>query len=164
MRTKKWFSLVILLILVVSVNAGNNKNSYLGVWKLNKEKTPPANSRLFLSKISFNLKNDSLLTIRTYENDNGETYPFNENLTMDGKEYNIVIYDLPRKAKASWSQQDGSLVIESTTTFNGNSGEQNFISSETWKADETGTSLSVDYIIKLSSGDSKGTYYFTKSE
>lgn len=164
MIAKKCFSLVMLLIITMTVYAGDKKNSYSGVWKFNKEKTPPVNSRLFLSKISFTLKNDSLFTVREYENNNGETYPFNENLTMDGKEYKIVIYDLPRKARAYWSEQDGSLVIESTTTFNGNSGEEDFISNETWRSDESGNLLTVDFTVKLSSGESKGTYYFIKSE
>ena len=105
MNTKKCFSLVVVLFIVASAFAGNNKNSYSGVWKLNKEKTPPANSRLFLSQISFTLKGDSLLTVRTYENENGETYPFDEKLTMDGKEHKIEVYNFPRKAKAHWSEK-----------------------------------------------------------
>ena len=164
MKTKKCFSLAVLMIVAVSVFAGDGKSSFSGVWKLNKEKSPPANSQIFLSKISFTIKNDSLFTVRTYENTNGEIYPFNENLTMDGKEYKIVIYDMPRKAKAHWSEQGNSLVIESTTTFRRDSGDEDFSSTETWNTVENGTQLTFDYIAKLSSGESKGTYYFIKSE
>jgi len=164
MQTKKCFSLVVLLFIAAAVYAGDKNSSFSGVWKLNREKTPSANGQIFLSKMSIILKNDSLLTVRTYENSNGETYPFNENLTMDGKEHKIVIYDMPRKSKASWSEQGKSLVIESTTTFTRDSGEENLISTETWKMDDSGTSLTVDYTTTLSSGTFKGSYYFMKAE
>ena len=164
MFTKKCSALIILMLFVIAAIAGDNKTGYTGVWKLNKEKTPAANSRLFLSKISFTLKKDSLYTIRTYENENGETYPFNENLTLDGKEYTIDVYNIPRKAKAHWSEKDGNLVIEAVTTFNGNSGEENFISNEVWKVDEGGNSLTVDYVNKLSAGEFKGSFSFIKGE
>lgn len=164
MSTKKIFCLVVVLFVVASAFAGNNKNSYSGVWKLNKEKTPPTNSRLFLSQISFTLKGDSLSTVRTYENENGETYPFDEKLTMDGKEYKIEVYNFPRKASAHWSEKDGFLVINSVTTFSGDSGQQDFILSEIWKLDEKGTSLDVEFTTKLPTGDVKGTFNFKKSE
>lgn len=164
MQTKKCFSLFILLFIAAAVYAGDKNSNFSGVWKLNREKTPSANNPIFLAKISILLKNDSLITVRTYENNNGETYPFNENLTMDGKEYKIVIYEMPRKSKAHWSEGEKSLVIESTTTFTRDSGEENFISTETWKMDESGTALTADYTNTSSSGTYKGSYYFTKAE
>ena len=164
MQTKKCLSLFILLFIAAAVYAGNKNSSFSGTWKLNREKTPSANGQIFLAKISMTLKNDSLLTVRTYENSNGETYPFNENLTMDGKECKIVIYDWPRKSKATWLEQEKSLVIESTTTFTRDSQEENLTSIETWKMDENGTSITVDYTTTFSSGTLKGSYYFTKSE
>ena len=164
MKANKFFSLVILVIFVVSGYAVEKKSSYSGVWNLNKEKTTAQSSQIFLSKISINLKKDSVLTVRTYENANGETYPFNENLTLDGKEFKIVVYDLPRKAKANLSKPEGYLVIESTTTFTGNSGEVDFSLVETWKVSENGKELTVDFVAKSSAGESKGTNYFIKSE
>ena len=163
MKRKKLISLVILLIITISVSAGDKKTNFSGDWKLDREKTVLANSQLFLSKINFNMKNDSLLTVRTYENANGEQYPFNENLTMDGKEYKITIYDMPRKSKAYWSDNNESIVIESTTTFYGNSGEVDFITKENWMVDETGTQLKFDFTGKTSTDESKGTYYFKKA-
>lgn len=165
MTTKKRFSLLILMLMIAfTVLAGDKKNNYLGVWKLNKEKTPPVGGQIFLTKISFNLKNDSLITVRTYENPNGETYPFNETLTMDGKEYKIIIYEMPRVSKAHWSNPDGLLVIESTTTFTRNGGEEKLFSNETWKVDAEGTSITIDVVSKISSGEYKASYNFIKSE
>ncbi len=164
MQTKKCFSLFVLLFIVAAVYAGGKSSSYSGIWKLNREKTPSANGQIFLSKISILLRNDSLFTVRTYENNNGETYPFDENLTMDGKECKITIYDMPRKSKASWSEQGKSLVIESITTFTRDSREENLTSTETWKMDENGNSITVDYTTTMSTATFKGTLYFNKSE
>jgi len=162
MNIKKIFLLINVLIVALSVSAGDKKAGYVGEWKLDREKTNLGNAQLFMSKISIQLKNDSLITIRTYENNNGEQYPFNENLTLDGKEYKITVYDLPRKAKASWSQGDNALVIETTTTFYGNSGEENVVAKETWRVDETGNLLTGEFILKTSQGESKGTHFFRK--
>jgi hypothetical protein len=163
MKPIKSFSLVVLLIISTVVFAGDKKSNYSGTWTLNKEKTPSVGGQIFLSKINFILKNDSLLTVRTYENNNGETYPFNENLTMDAKEYKIIIYEMPRKSKAYWSEQGSSLVIESTTTFTRDGSPQDLLSKETWKMDENGTSITVDYTTTLSTGVFNGTYFFQKA-
>ncbi len=164
MRTKIFLSLIIVMMMAVTASAGDKKNNYTGQWNFNKEKNTQENRQLFLAKISFRVANDSVFMVRVYENANGEQYPFNENLSTDGKESQIVIYDMPRKAKAYWSQQDGNLIIESTTTFTGNAGEDNLIAKETWKVDESGAQLSVDFITRLSSGESQGTLYFKKNE
>lgn len=162
MKIKKLFSLIVLLSIVVSVSAVSKKNSYAGEWKLDREKTVSGNSRLMLSKITFNLKNDSLFTARVYENANGEEYPFTENLTMDGKEHEIRIYDMPRKARAYWSQQDGLLIIETTTTFLRDSVGVDVVSKETWKVNETGSILVADYVSTTTEGEVKGTVFFKK--
>jgi hypothetical protein len=162
MNTKGFIGLVVLLITAILAFAGDKMSNFSGDWKLDREKTNLGNAQLFMSKISIKLKNDSLFTVRTYENGNGEQYPFDEKLTLDGKEYKMTIYDMPRKAKAYWSENDQSLVIETTTTFYGNSGEENVVAKEIWKADENGTLLTGDFTIKTSQGESKGTYYFKK--
>ncbi len=164
MQTKKCFSLFVLLFIAAYVYAGDKNSSLSGIWKLNREKTPSVSGQIFLSKISILFKNDSLLTVRTYENNNGETYPFDEILTMDGKEYKIVIYEMPRKSKAYWSEQGKSLVIESTTTFTSDSQEENFLSVETWKMDENGASINVNYKTTSSAGVFNGTFNFIRSE
>jgi hypothetical protein len=116
-----------------------------------------------LSEISFKVNNDSLQTMRTYESSNGETYTFNENLTLDSKEYKIVIYEMPRKAKAQWSEKGSSLLIESTTTFTRDSDDQNVTSIETWTLSESGNQLTYDFVTKTSEGSEKGILYFNKS-
>lgn len=164
MKTKMFFSLVISFFVATAVIGAGKGGNLSGSWKLNREKTVLENNQLFLAKISIKLKADSLFTVRTYETASYEQYPFNENLTMDGKEYKIVIYDMPRKSKAYWAEQDGSLVIESTTTFYGNSGEDNFMAKENWTVNDEGTELKFEFTGKSSTGESKGTYYFKKDQ
>ncbi|MFA5819085.1 MAG: hypothetical protein WC854_07375 [Bacteroidales bacterium] len=162
MQTKATFLFLILFTFTFSFSALGQRANFSGEWKLNKEKTVLADNQLFLSKVSINLKSDSLLTTRVYENVNGEEYPFEEKLSLDGKESKIVIYDMPRTTKASRSNTDGSIIIESTTIFNGNNGEENLIAKETWKVDNEGQTLTIGFTNKMSGGETTGTNYYNK--
>jgi hypothetical protein len=107
-------------------------------------------------------KNDSILTTRVYENEYGEQYPFQENLPLNGKECKIVIYDMPRTARASFSSVNGPLNFESTTTFYGNSGSDSLKTKETWHIQKGGQLLKIDYTSTYSGGSASGTQYFDK--
>jgi len=162
MKTKTIFIFLILLITTSSYSALGQKGDFSGEWKLNKEKTVLADNQLFLSRVVIELKSDSLLTVRVYENGNGEEYPFEENLSLDGKECKIVIYEMPRTTKATRSNTDGSLIIESTTTFQGENGAENLTAKETWNVDNEGTTLTIAFINKMSGGETTGTNYYNK--
>jgi hypothetical protein len=160
MKTKASF--IFLMILLLSSSIFGQESSFTGEWKLNREKSVQTNNQIFLSRINIKLKSDSLLTSRVYENANGEEYFFDENLSLDGKDCKIVIYEMPRTTKATRSNTEGYLVIESTTTFNGNNGEENLISKETWKVDNDGKTLTIDFSNKMSGGETTGTNYYNK--
>lgn len=162
MKTKATFLFLILFTITFSYSALGQRTGFSGEWKLNKEKTVLADNQLFLSKVSINLKSDSLLTTRVYENANGEEYPFEENLSLDGKESKIVIYDMPRTTRASLSNTDGFIIIESTTTFSGNNGAENLIAKEIWKVDNEGQTLIIVFTNKMSGGEITGTNYYNK--
>ncbi|MEI8226388.1 MAG: hypothetical protein WCG82_10735 [Bacteroidota bacterium] len=162
MKIKATFLFLILFAITFSFSALGQRANFSGEWKLNKEKTVLADNQLFLSRVTIQLKSDSLLTTRVYENANGEEYPFEENLFLDGKEYKIVIFDMPRTTKASRSDTDGSLIIESTTTFNGNNGEENLTAKETWKVDDEGETLTIGFTNKMSGSETVGTNYYNK--
>jgi hypothetical protein len=162
MQTKTTFLFLILLNIIFSISASAQRANFSGEWKLNKEKTVLADNQLFLSKITILLKSDSLLTTRVYENANGEEYPFEEKLSLDGKESKIVIYDMPRKTKASRSNTDGSIIIESTTTFSGNNGEDNLIAKESFKIDNESQTLIMGFTNKMSGGEIVGINYYNK--
>jgi hypothetical protein len=161
MKTRATILILFLLILSSSFSAMAQKADITGEWKLNREKTVLADSRLFLSKISINLKGDSLLTTRVYENENGEEYPFDEKLSLNGKECKIFVYDMPRTTKAT-KAADGSINIESVTTFYTDNGDESLIAKETWKVDPDGKALTIGFTNKMSAGEATGTSYYNK--
>jgi hypothetical protein len=162
MKTKSILSLLIMMFFLPAFTVIAQKPDFPGEWKLNKEKSVLTDNQLFLSKITIQLKSDSLLTTRVYENGNGEEYPFEENLSLDGKDCKIVIFDMPRTSKANRSDTDGSIMIASTTTFNGNSGQEDMTAKETWKVENAGQFLTLEFTNKMSGNETTGKYYYDK--
>jgi hypothetical protein len=162
MKTISTIGLLILLIFISSSDVISQMPPFSGEWKLNREKTDLKGSQLFLSKIKVILRTDSLLTTRVYENSNGEEYPFVENISLDGKDCKITIYEMPRTSKAKFSSAEGLVTVESTTIFNGNNGEENFKASETWKIENGGNTLSIAFTNSSSTGNVTGTEYFDR--
>ena len=138
--------------------------NFSGEWKLDKEKTELSESPLFLSKIKITQKEDSVLTTRTYTNQYGEQYPFDEEITVDGEEREIVIYEMKRRTAALWSEDGKGLLISSKTKYYGDSGEEEFSVEETWSLVEKGTILSIDYTTNSVYGTNTGTYFYKKAE
>ena len=145
MKTKSILSLISLLFFLTSITAFAQKTDFSGEWKINKEKSLLSDSQLFLSRIKIQLKADSLLTTRVYENANGEEYPFDENLSLDGKEGKIVIFEMPRKSTATRSDNNTAILINSSTTFNGNNGQEDMVASESWKVQSEGNILALEF-------------------
>jgi len=162
MKAKTLFIAVILLISAGTNSANAQNREFSGEWKLNREKTVLPDYQLYLSEIKILIKKDSLITTRTYEDGNGQVYPFDENLTLDGKECKIIIYDMPRTTKASKVKSDGTIIVESKTTFYGDNGEDNLNSTETWKIDNEGPALIISYKNNMSAGEVSGTNYYNK--
>lgn len=162
MKTKSIFTLLTILFFLSSSAGFAQKPDYSGEWRLNKEKTVLADNQLFLTRITFQLKSDSLLTTRVYENGNGEEYPFDENLSLDGKDCKIFIYDMPRTTKASRSDVDGSIMFESSTIFNGYNGTDTLSAKETFNTDNEGKILTMKFTNKSSAGEITGTNYYDK--
>jgi hypothetical protein len=162
MKTKTIPLFLILYSFIFSLTAMGQGANFSGEWNLNKEKTVLADQQLFLSKITIDLKSDSLRTVRVYENGNGEQYPFKESISLDGKECKINIYEMPRTARATMSKTDNSIIIETTTTFNTDNGPANFTSKETWMVDNEGKTLTMGFINRISGTESTGTNYYNK--
>jgi hypothetical protein len=162
MKTRITLMLTSFLLLVTFITVSGQSSSFTGEWKLNREKSNIQDNQLILTKIKMQLKSDSLLTTRTYENQNGEEYPFDENIALGGKDCKITIYDMPRSSKATLSGSDGTLQVESTTTFNANGGEENLVAKETWKIENGGKSLLFTFTNTMSAGSVAGTHYFDR--
>jgi hypothetical protein len=162
MKTKKILIALSMLFFLPALTIYSQKSDFSGEWKLNKEKSVLADNQLFLSGITIQLKSDSLLTTRVYENGNGEQYPFQENISLDGKDCKIVIFDMPRTSTATSSSADKSFMIASTTTFNGNSGPEDMTAKETWKVDNEGKTLTLEFTNKMSGNEITGKFYYDK--
>jgi hypothetical protein len=138
-------------------SVSGQKTDFSGTWKLDRTKSTLLENLPTLARISIDIKGDSLFTERVYEGGDGQEYPFNENLTLDSKEHNITIYDMPRKSKASWSEQDG-LTVESTTTSN----DGDFVSKETWKADVTAKTLTISFKNSMAGNVADGVFILNR--
>ncbi|MCD6566991.1 MAG: hypothetical protein J7K53_13720 [Bacteroidales bacterium] len=155
----------IFLMLSVSLFAGKKKVNFSGKWVLDKEKTEIAENSIFLTEISIKHVGDSLFTIRSYESDyDGGVYPFDEDLTLDGKEYEIYIYDMPRTASAKWSDKGKSIIINSKVTFYGDQGDVDMIAEETFTLEKKGTLLIINSKNKTGEEETEGILYFNKEE
>ena len=160
-RASVFISLMVLTI-IFTISATAQKSDFSGIWKLDRQKSQVSGNTPFLVKISVTLKADSLLTVRTYDVGDGQEYPFTENLSVDNKESSITIYEMPRKARARWSEPDNTVDLESTITFNGSGGPEDFASKETWKIDKENNTLTISFINKSSAGESSGHFFLTR--
>ncbi len=164
MKISPFFALAALFAVFITMPAAGQKENCTGTWKLDRDKsTIPPNSPLLI-KIKVQVKGDSLLTLRVYDTGDGNEYPFDENVTLNGKEYELNIYGMPRKTKAVAGETDGIITVESVTTFEGSTGPEDFVSRETWKPDKGNNSLSISYKNKSPEGEAEGTLFFTMEE
>jgi hypothetical protein len=157
MKTKTILAAAILLLFMISASA---QTSFNGTWKINKEKTTIPNE-LYLSQITMTVDGEKLVTTRTYTNPDYQEYPFDEVITLDGKECKTVIYDMPRVSKAR-KGADGSIIIESKTTFYGDSGQSDLVANETWKVADQGKSLVCEFTTQMMGQERKLVFYYTK--
>jgi hypothetical protein len=128
----------VICVFTLKLPATGQKNDYSGVWKLNRDKSTVPLSPPVLIKITVQIKGDSLLTERIYDTGDGEGYPFNENVTLDGKENNLNVYNnIPGKIKASLTEKDGLINVESVSTFEGSNGPEVYVSKEIWKIEKS---------------------------
>lgn len=156
MKTKSALSLLILFLVSFPVFSQSSIN---GQWTINREKSALPSDQLFLSKIKFEIKGDTLLSTRTYQSPDGQEYPFDEKLTLDGKENKITIFEMPRVSKAT-KGENGNILIESKTTFYGNGGEENLFAREIWNAD--GNGLSMRFTNTMAGQEFTGTFYYNR--
>jgi len=163
MKRTIFFVLFVALTIASALQVSGQKADFNGSWKLNIAKSTMV-EYANLVRIDIQIKGDSLLTERYYDTGDGQEYPFTEKLTLDGKEYNITIYDMPRKLKASLSDPDESVIVESITTFNGDNGSEDFVSKETWTIDAANKILKISFKNMMSGEETEGAFILNKVE
>jgi len=162
-RFNFWISLLAFAF-AVSVNVTGQISDFSGTWKLDRAKSTQMDYFPTLVKLVVVVRSDTLYTERTYESGDGQEYPFTENVSIDGKEYKITIYDMPRVSKAVWLSSDSILSVESVTTYYGSNGSEDFKSREAWKLDEKNKVLTVNFTNNSSSGEFSGAFVFNKAD
>ena len=145
-----------------SFDVSAQKSSFSGTWKLDRVKSLLPEYTPILTKITVDLKTDSLLTKRFYDVGDGQEYPFDEKLPLNGTNVSITIYDMPRKANVTWSDKDNTINLTSTITYYDSGSPVDFNSKETWKVDQSNT-LTISFVNKSNQGESTGEFVFTKA-
>jgi hypothetical protein len=162
MKITKLIILLTAIVFISSLRGTAQRADFDGTWKLDRTKSTLMEYSPILTRIDIKINGDSLLTERYYNTGNGQEYTFTKNVTLDGKEHAITIYEMPRKTRASWSEQDGLLIIESTTTFTGDAGAQDFISKENWNVDKTNNIITISCKNKVGTGESEEAFILNK--
>lgn len=156
------FVSLMVLTIIFTISAIAQKSSFSGTWKLDRAKSVLPEYTPILTKITVALKADSILTERFYDVGDGQEYPFDENLPLNGTNVSITIYDMPRKANVTWSDKDNTVNLTSTITFYDSGSPVDFNSKETWKVDQANT-LTISFVNKSSQGESTGHFVFSKA-
>jgi len=161
---KKAFVFIPLMVLTIifTISATAQKSDFSGTWKIDRTKSVLPEYTPILTKITVNLKTDSLVTKRFYDVGDGQEYPFDEKLPLNGTNVSITIYDMPRKANVTWSDKDNTVNLTSTITYYDSGSPVDFNSKETWKVDQANT-LTISFVNKSSQGESAGQFFFTKA-
>jgi hypothetical protein len=152
-----------ILFLITYLNSFAQVSGLKGNWSLDRTISVIPENYPALVKLNIRVTPDSLLTVRVYESADGQQYPFDENVSLNGNETRFYVYDMPRKSKAAWSAQDTSVIFESVTTFTGNSGPVDLNTKEIWKVDNSKAILVMEYRNSFPQGESTGKLYFKKS-
>ena len=163
MKRTMLFVLLMAFAITSTLTVSAQKSDFNGTWKLDRTKSTLVEYIPILTRIDIRINGDSLLTERYYDTGDGQEYPFTENVTLDGKEHNMTIYEMPRKIKALWSEQDGSVIVESITTFMSDMGSQDFISKEAWKVDKTSNTCTISFTNKMGENGSAGAFILNKA-
>ena len=162
MKVLKLAAFFTVLAVVSSFTVSAQNSDFSGTWKLDRTKSNLSEYYPTLVRITIQIRDNNLLTERTYDTGDGQEYPFTENLALNGTESKITIYDMPRKIKATL--QNGTVNFESVTTFYGSGGSEDFISKETWKVDKGTKILTMNFVNKSSQGEVTGLFLFNKVE
>jgi hypothetical protein len=162
MKKNLQFFLTLIFIMTLTTVLSGQKAEFNGSWKLDRTKAGPAGELPLLVNLRITIKGDTLKTTRSYELNDGQQYPFEEQVIIGGKEVEIYIYDMPRKIKANWLENGAALNFISTTTFYGDSGSQNFVSDETWKVDKASGTLTISSVNRTPAGEFNAAFVFTR--
>ena len=121
---------------------------FSGEWLVNEETSVLDNFGIsFLpSKLTITQKENSLIVQKTFIIEYGDDVIARDTVTFDGKECLSEMWNRPRVMKAQWSENGGTLIIESKVTFSRGGTTSDMSVDESWKLQDMGNVLSIQQI------------------
>jgi len=133
--------------------------NFSGDWKLNESKSEVGQFGRGAAQSIKVVSSDAngIIIERTSTGQNGEAVVRKESLTFDGKEVESTggFGNSKRKAKAKWSDDGKSMVIDAVTSFERDGQTTEFKQKETWKLSSDGNTLTIES--STSFGDNNNT-------
>ncbi len=159
-RITRLFLLMVVFI-PLTFSASGQRDGFSGTWRIDRAKSVIPDYTPVLTQVTVKLSADSINTKRFYDIGDGQEYPFDEKLPLNGTNVSITIYDMPRKANATWSAKDNTVNLISTITFYDSGSPVDFNSKETWKTDQANV-MTISFVNKSSQGEATGQFVFNK--
>lgn len=178
MRVIALFTVALLLISALIVNAQESKPNFSGEWTLNAEKSDMGGDRggqrggerggrgggMMASKMIVEQQENKLVVETFRKNRDGEDVSTKLTYTLDGKKCKNDLSFGTQESTAKWAKDDKSLIIEST--MNMSRGDRDFTmeSTEKWSLDKE--TLTIERTRSTPMGDrtSKSVYEKVKLE
>lgn len=156
----------LIVIFICSISAftigQSEKTDFSGSWSLNDGKSNFGDSqfRRAALKITIEQKDNDMTLEKMMTVRSGQTFNFEEKLTLDGKECENSVNNRVRKSRANWTEDGKSLTISTMMVFEreGQSIEINTV--EIYKKSDDGNNLIIDYTSSSPRGEMKETLVY----
>ena len=142
--------------------------NFSGDWKLNESKSEIGQFGRGAARSIKVVSSDAngIVIERTSTNQNGEAVVRKESLTFDGKEVESTggFGNSKRKAKAKWSDDGNSMIIDAVTSFDRDGQTMEIKQKETWKLSADGNTLTIESSSSSSFGDNTQKLVYEKGK
>lgn len=166
--SRKIFSIAMIALLFIGSTAAFviRKADFKGDWTLNESKSKFGESRFRMApaKMKVSGEGESLTIDKTSNTPNGETVNTSEKLTFDGKAAESTVFGSAKKSStATWSANGEEMTINSTISGERNGQTFEFKTTEVWKLQDGGKTLSIDYTSVSQRGTNNQTFVYDKN-
>ena len=163
MRTSKLFPSPFLFLFLIATNspAQEGQVDFSGVWYLQKDRSEPSDisSRIAALQLVVTQEQDAIAIERMYN-----SFAAYETFPLDGTEISSEFRNFPRLSSANWAADGQSLTIATKTVFRRRGREFAITTSETWRLQEGGQVLVIEYASSSPRRETKATLIYTQDE
>ena len=155
------------ICLFVSTTAFGQKVNLSGNWKLNEGKSQLGEGRFRMAPATVNITQDetTLNMERTSKGQNGQDFTSKEKYTLDGKECeNTGFMNSVKKSTVTFSSDNKTLTITSTTTFEREGNKMEIKQVENFKVSDDGNTLTLDASSTSQRSERKQTLVYEKAK